>query len=294
MTMVDETNDKSTNTDEEISQPDQNMGEGKDIGQNKTEDKSNFPEILKMLLGAIGVFAALCYFLGRLYVEHYYYALGITPNVLSLGTNDYMFSSFNLIIMSLMISIWLYMYWLHSKSGKTMDNKNYWILFALFILAAASLFYSPRYTVSYLTIGFSAVISGFFYGLLLYMLAMYLQSSVKKQPKDTGKQPKNSITSRIVIVILVVLFFFILLPMVTDSLASTQAKCDMTKFPIVTVICKDELPAQLQASSSNVPNIVEGQLMITNNGMTYVLQSDNVTVYAIPVDSIKDIIYMKK
>ena len=82
-----------------------------------SDSRDSLIKLAQILLPIIGVFAALSYFLGRLYMEAYYYALGITPHVLDFKPEDYMFSSFNLVVMCFTITTWLYIYWRATRSG---------------------------------------------------------------------------------------------------------------------------------------------------------------------------------
>jgi hypothetical protein len=240
-------------------------------------------QIQKLLpiLPIVGIFSVLCYVLGRLHIESYYYNLGINPNTLVFKTDDFMFSSYNLVIMCIVISLMLFAYWVGSKrKGKIKGNK--WILFiTIFVLFLFSGWILFSNNILQFANG-SGLIAGIFFGIFLILYALFLQILPGK------KIPESAI------IIVLVIILLVLLPIITDRLALVQAINDkLSKFPITTIICKSELPIQLQSSSPNSTNIIEGQLIITNNNMTYVLQPDN-TVYAIPVESIKDIKFTKK
>jgi len=267
----------------------------KQIEQQKSYTEGYF-KIAQLLLAGIGIFAALCYFLGRLYTEAYYYALGITPHVLKFNYDDYMFSSFNLVIMCLEISTWLYMYWGWSKQGRRLilgfpiaKGSRIEIINSISMLIsllltcgflAWNLYSSSGIGLS--TPGIMGLNAGLLLGVGIIIFTWSTQTIAQNKKFD------------LFAIIITALLLFAYVPTVTNRLAEIDAKVNMNKFPTAIVVLKDELPAQLQSSSSNSTKSVEGRLVITNNGMTYVLQSDNVTTYAIPMDNIKDMVYLNE
>ena len=48
-------------------------------------------ELLAKLLPVAGVFGALMYFVGRIYIERYYDTMGVPSDILGFGTTDYVF-----------------------------------------------------------------------------------------------------------------------------------------------------------------------------------------------------------
>lgn len=99
------------------------MGDEKDKRQEvqKPKDTTNqrvsLLRFAQILLPLLGIFAALIYFLGRLRTDAYYYSLGISPFSLTFSTEDYMFSSFNLVIMATVITLWAFYHWETAISG---------------------------------------------------------------------------------------------------------------------------------------------------------------------------------
>jgi hypothetical protein len=257
----------------------------------------NLQKIIQTFLPAIGLFGALSYFLGRLHVESYYYALGITPNVLTFTTNDYMFSSFNMVIMCLVFSVLFYLCWEWFISAEMTEKtpfevaaqrrvKIIIIVISIWVISILYIILFHEYTWLYVT-GFSGLFTGLMYGITVIVLAVAIRPNSEKPSKKPF----------ILLVLILVILIFSFMPAITKDLAEAQAQDDVTKFPAAKIIYKDTFPDQLQDLSSNVTDCVEGQVIITNNGMTYVLQSDNTTcekwkVYALPVDRIKDIIYL--
>ena len=277
------------------------MAEKKDT--KPTETQSTWAGILKLIqtfVPAIGVFGALCYFLGRLYVESYYAALGIAPAVLTFDSNDYMFSSFNMVIMCLVFSAIFYICWewfiLTEKTEKTpfeieARRRLKIMLFAvgIWVVSAAYLFLMNYFTWLYVH-GLSGLATGLLFGILVIALALMFNP----QSRRRSKKPF------ILILTALVIFMLSVMPTITRDLAEAQAYNDMTKFSPAVIISKDAFPEQLLDESADAANVVEGQMVITNNGMTYLLKSDNITddeieewkVYAIPVESIQSITYI--
>lgn len=274
------------------------------------DTKLNLKEIAGLFLGGISILSALLYFLGRLHIESYYYALGMNPNVMSFGIYDYMFSSFELVIMCLLIVVFLYLYWysaIHSttqflgfpieQKEKELENiftaeqrekilntiKHKKIRISYFYIGWIIFFYWLA-IVSKPTIFDQKGIIGFYAGYVVGFGALIFANKLKIHRGEKAQGVK---------ILAVVLIILIVLPFVTNRMADKERQRDIDIiFPIVTVICK-EVPDELLNSSSNVTNRIEGELITTNNGITYILQSDNITTYAIPADDIKEIKYTK-
>lgn len=299
-----------------IDQPDNNQG-----------NRDGILNIIKTFLPAIGVFAALIYFFGRLYIEEYYYALGISPDVLTFSTEDYMFSSFNVVIMCLVFSILFYLCWGGILFTQIKEEKGFAFVVSrrpttfLFIVLAWFLgiiyylyfHFSPDLYVT----GLSGLATGLVYGVGLIMVVVIIRAITKYIDE------KYFIFQWVIGVILA----FSIMPWITTDLASAQAKSDEYGFHDVRIISKENLHCQMQSATSNLTDCFDGKLIITNNGVTYVVKmieappntdcrtvslsaagpkkyltvseirkrTDDFTlcrlVYAIPVESIKNIIY---
>jgi len=256
-------------------------------------------KLAQILLPVAGIFAALSYFLGRLHIEAYYYALGITPHVLRFSTEDYMFSSFNLVIMCLEISLWLYLSWRGFKpeyrlvlgfpiaKGPRKERVNdifmLVFIFVFWILAIWNTFIKS--TGSNIP-GIMGLNAGFVVGIGAILLTWYLQTFF-----GSGKKVGT------VGIFVVALALFALIPFITARLAQIEAEADIKRFPQAVLICADELPNRLQSSPSTPTQSSEVKLIITNNGMTYVMKQKSEStnewqIYAIPEDDIKQIIYL--
>ena len=323
-------------------------------------NRDSILDIVKTFLPAIGVFAALIYFFGRLYVEEYYYALGISPDVLTFTMEDYMFSSFNVVVMCLVFSILFYLCWggilfeqIKGEEAKAKAKeeaiakakaeakeeakaiakakakvKAAVVLIVIrnpitliFILLAwlLGLIYYVYFHVfpdSYVT-GLSGLATGLMYGLLPVGLVIGIRAAARYMNEGVFRLQW----------VLAVIVTFSIMPWITADLASAQARSDEYGFHDVRVISRENLHCQMQSATSNLTDCFDGKLIITNNGMTYVMKTirtsqntdcrtislsaagpkkyltvseirgmtDDFTlcrlVYAIPVESIQDIIY---
>jgi hypothetical protein len=261
--------------------------------------KDTLIKMAQILLPIAGIFTALSYFLGRLHIESYYYALGITPHVLDFKPEDYMFSSFNLVIMCLTISVWLYMYWGWARPGRrlilgfpvgkgskqeiAMDIIMLAYLLILWGLLGWNILWGKG--VGYSLPGFLGMNAGFFVaiGVIIWVWLMQIWLGVERL--------------RLSSLILTGIVILASIPPLTARLAQIQAKTDIERFPQTVLICEDNLPSELQSSPSTPTKSSEVKLIITNNGMTYVLKQDGEStdewqIYAIQDDDIKQIIYL--
>lgn len=273
------------------------MAEEKAKKEKPQSSKESFFRLAQVLLAGIGVFGALTYFLGRLYIEEYYYALGITPHVLYFKPEDYMFSSFNLVIMCLGLTIWLYMYWKWAKPetrlvlGFPIAKGKKGDIFALILTYLFWLFAIWNITtdkpIGIYIPGFIGIIASYVIG-----IGAILFASLSKMYPHMGSKS-------IVGILLLALLLLASLPSITTRIAVIQAKNDMTKFPQAMLVCEDVLPHQLQSSSQTPNESIEVRIITTNNGMTYALSTDNEStdnwqIYAIPETNIKQIIYLHR
>lgn len=78
-----------------------------------------FSSALRLLpiVPAIGAFAGLVTFLGRLYLESYYSFFGIPPSALAFEVQDYAFGSFPLILFVLVVTVTVVTYWWIDRPG---------------------------------------------------------------------------------------------------------------------------------------------------------------------------------
>ena len=255
--------------------------------------------LTQILVPVIGVFAALCYFLGRLQIEAYYYALGITPHVLHFTPEDYMFSSLNLVIICASVSYWLYTYYSHKKAGEKMlfgfptfqGSSKSDIINNIFMIVLALVFTVSTFLNIYLEKGVGANVPGFLglsvgfaIGIVVILYLWLLETIYGKRATYVG-------------LVIVGLLLLAGLPSIASNLAKIEAKSDIEKFPNAVLICEDVLNPQLQSSPQNPRASTEVKVITTNNGMTYVLKQDSEStnewqIYAIREDDIKQVIYL--
>lgn len=250
---------------------------------------------VSVAVSVVGVFTAASYILGRLRTEAYYSALGIAPGLLSLGPNDYMFASVDLVIICAMASFYLYLYYYATKQGATTKQgkiaklRTYmvaklrtdmvlWIPLAgviLWMLYSRRLIYLPGITG--ILIGAAVGIS-----LLLYIDIVSCVSINRKLA--------------IRVVILGFLGLIAWLPSIASNLAGIEAMADIPEFPKAVITCEKALDPQLQSSLHSQNRSVEVGVITANNDMTYVLKQgvdseETWQVYAIPSSDIKTIVF---
>ena len=257
---------------------------------------------LRIALSGIAVFAALSYVLGRFRIEAYYKALGIAPGLLSFGPEDYMFSSINLVIICVMVSYFLYVYYSSTVRGARMflafplypDPKNRQeritdisMIIACIVLTVTILvnFYSEKES-GFFAPGLIGVAVGGAVGISIVLYIWLLRWFL-------GAKKANPI------LFLGVLLLIIWLPSISGTLAKIEAKTDMQTFPRVVLICEDALNPQLQSSPQSANKSVEVRIITTNNDMTYVLKqdvdlADEWQVYGIQNHNIETIIFAEK
>jgi hypothetical protein len=275
--------------------------------------KDTLLNIIKILLGGGGVLSALLYFLGRLHVESYYYSLGISPSVLSFSIYDYMFSSFDLVIMCVFVIIIIFGYWFWAKPEVKMEmgfpfldkekelekvvtasqkeqvlnsikNRKNAISFIYFLWGFFFfwLFIAPVGTLSIID---NKGCMGFYAGFVVGIISIF--TAWKSNIRQGG-------VSQLFRIIFVTLILVVLLPITANRLAQKESQRDVdVVFPEVSIVSKDSLPYELYNFSPNANNIINGELVIVNNGIYYILQSDNTSIYAMQGENIKDIIYKR-
>jgi hypothetical protein len=261
-----------------------------------SDAKDTLIKLAQILLPIAGLFTALSYFLGRLHIESYYYTLGITPHVLVFKAEDYMFSSFNLVIMCLNMSVWLYLYWRLAKPGRRLvlgfpvdkssvaqDIFMLIMILSFWVFCIWNMFFTEGLAFS--LPGFMGLNAGFVIGIGMIIFISLLQWIFRSK------------TLSFVTLTIVLLALLAFTPSITDRLAEIEAKSDIESFPTVTIVGESELPIQLQSSLSRPEESIEVQLVMTNNGMTYLLKQDNeITdkweIYAIPAENIEQITYL--
>ena len=243
-----------------------------------------------------GTFTGLLYFLGRLHLEAYYSALHINPSALSFTTNDYMFSSFDLLIVLIMASfflVWIYKTKTEKKDKKnparlTERKRNVSMIFILLVVEAII------WTILLITPykeGLSAFLAGIALGTLY--LIYFLYYLILPASKNLLKKVKLTTVTAIFFVCLICM-----LPGMTTILATNEAKGDMQNFPYISITTNNPLPTQLQLSPTNPNESVKTQLLTVNNGKAYLylLNENNKDeefweIITVPGSDIKTIVY---
>ncbi len=339
---------------------------GRGGGQQKSSPWDGIVQVLKTFLPAISVFAALIYFFGRLYVEAYYYALGITPEVLVFTTQDVMFFSFNMVIMCLVFTILFYMCWEWLISNEEKGNTPFTLqggrqaiivcfIILLFILSGLYYCFIHIYPELYVT-GLAGLCIGLFFGISLVLVVIIIYILITKTPQEspTSKKPRKlkmalenmsrkylhdqlenpiiypSKKSFIFLTVLGVLIVLSFMPSITADLAGAQADSDIREFPDVRVVAEEDFPEEIQELLPGDQDYLDGRLLLENAGIVYVMKLFKVPrgtdcrsvkdqtgtstetatlhelkmpggdftvhrqVYAIPMESIKDIIYYSR
>lgn len=232
---------------------------------------------LRLALSHIILFAAVSYVLGRLRVGAYYNTLGISPGLLSFSPEDYMFSIINLVIICVIVSFVLYLYYRATVGGARMflafplypDPKNRqekivdiveiaaFIGLAVYVLVN---FYLYEGWSIYIP-GFTGIVVGGALGIAIILYISYSRWSWESKTPYT-------------ILILGVLILIVWLPSTSGTLAKIEVKADVQTFPKAVLICEDALAPQLQSSPQSPNESVEVKIIVADNDMTYVLKQD--------------------
>jgi len=333
-----------------------------DSEQDKNTKSKNwdFIDILKTFIPLLGIFSAFSYILGRYYLDAYYRALGIAPTALSLTTNDYMFFSISIVILCLFIVLLFFIYWEWSEGGKRpweyilkfkdgvnkFQNMSKWekidkwkkkidlwtiflsLVIAIIILCVAGLVFS---TVNDKATGDQNDWIVFICSFIILVFAMVLTVEIfcwifdkvgEKQRKAAPYGPK------VILAIAISLEIFLLIIQPINIFARSQAKEDVEKAPWARIVTTDNFSSVIVTDESIQKEYLDGQLILTNNGYTYLsvkyivpkdrtekmvrfdaglpsISAQNAKnevehgfgieirqTYAIPVSSIRDIIYL--
>lgn len=247
------------------------------ILEKKGSEKNGRYKIIELALSGIAVFAAAVYVLGRLHTEAYYSALGIAPGLLSFSTEDYMFSSVDLVVICAMASFYLYLYYYATMRGATMflwlplrsspRNKTEKALYLSAVILG--LFYAIMVLVLlywgwpiYLP-GIIGIVIGLAVGVLLLL---YIGFISRLSGRTRAARPYA-----------IIIGFLLLvgwLPSISSNLAKIEAIADIQTFPRAVIICENALNPQLQSSPQSQNTSVEVSVVTTNNDMTYLLKQD--------------------
>jgi hypothetical protein len=165
--------------------------------------------------------------------------------------------------------------------------------------------------------GFSGLVTGFVWGGLINLVVVGIRFFIREMSEGLFK----------FCWVIGVIIIFSMMPWITEDLAKAQAKCDEYSFQDVKIISNENLHCEMQSATSNLTDCIDGKLIIINDGMAYVMKLirtapdtdcrdislsalapktylpvstirksiDEYTfcqlVYAIPMESVRDIIY---
>jgi hypothetical protein len=282
--------------------------------------KNNFADTIKTALSLVGIFAALCYLLGRFYLASFYHALGMSTAAMTFGTNDYMFSSLIMVIVCLIVCVCIYVYWLLTKHFRQVNRRIRRfgaVYFGLIILVVwgvcLCILLFSRENTFLVRSGLTGGSAGLVIGIPIFMLALNFGIIWKKQER-TGR-PAGTATggggghqeepppgligrllqSKVVWATLLFLYLGIFIPIFSDIIAESRANCCIVDSQRVIVIGKKAFSPAVPLSITE--NSTEGKFITTNNGNTYILSPNaddkkSWRVFAIPVADIETVIYI--
>lgn len=307
-----------------------NKGGGKGNKKGKKRgSKTEFFDVLKIIVGSVSLFTAFSYLLGRLHIEDYYHALGINPSVLSFSANDYMFFSFDLIIMCLVVIGCFYVYWHFGDSDeyKKMIEEKSTIIFFLPIFIGILVYFSLlRYFPEWYQTGLTGFSFGLFYGIIPiiyiflsnYFLKHFVEyikenatknnaqekaTKVSMQNKTANKDNAQKKATKVSIQKKIARIRSNIIKIISRASLLIVIVIIIVSLPqIIGILAEAKAIKEMKdfsevkvVFSENFTRIIEGKLVTTNNNMTYVLVTENNSeqwqVYSIPVDSIIEITY---
>ena len=235
------------------------------------KEKNKVLKIIRVLLPAVSVFAALLYFFGRLYLDAYNQALGVSNSFLVFTSYDYMFSSFNIVIICLVLIILFYVSWVCLINCEAPEGRAYIIVVSLLLLwilsvAYFGMFFSKPGT---FVLGVSGMATGFMIGVPFILILFAVNAPLIKGTPSRKPEENAGLMFTLVISIISIIA---LMPWASTELAKAQAHHDLDTFPIVEVITREALPAQLQDGSTGSANSVAGRLILSNNDRIFILR----------------------
>ena len=289
------------------------VGEPKNGNNGQTSTSLDLAGILRLVLPMLGIFGALAYVMGRLYIQSYYSEFGLSGSALTFTIEDYMFFSFDVVIMSLVVAYFFSQYWYGTRSGESVSGEA-WVF--------GIPFKKPYSTTNILT-GLTILV-----GIVLLMYSFVTNQFIHAGPGLTGlvvgtvlgillnaydwtstrifswrtQDERFSRFARTLDVFFVALLLFAYLPSITGKMAAGRAHYDLARLPQVVITSQEDLPVALSSGSDNPKESVKVGLVTINDGMAYLLAYIDDTsgetgteqeVHAIPVSTIKQITYFK-
>lgn len=247
-----------------------------DMGQEEQNRLKGAPWWVSLLAALMAFSAALCYFLGRTYLDAYYMCFGISHGVLSFTTYDYLFSSINILFIVIGVIPGILMTYGSvvlsrpffidtSKPRKQWWGDILWVVFVtgfccwliyeFFTEPVTSKIRAPMLTSFFLGFGIGFVLLHFVW------LGMLLMAE-KWQP--------NAVRLRMgyYLIAISIVYFFAVTPLFAERMAERMANTELTQLPKVTISYK-QLPVALTPLVEGEHKQIHAQLLTINNDRAY-------------------------
>lgn len=226
------------------------------------------------MLALVGVSAGLLYFLGRLYLDEYYYSLGIARGALSFSETEYMFSCLPVVMM--LVGLIPGVYWTYRTfdnwrpfgvdCARPREERRGQVVSSVFT-AVSSVFLLSLLFVPTPVPTVVALLAGIAIGALFMPVAWLMQWAF------TGTlSRKTEFNVGIAHVGILMIFFLISLPAVAGKLAEQTAFACLGGLPEV-IIGYREPPTHLQSSLEGEDQRFTARLLLINDDWVYVLKS---------------------
>ncbi len=255
--------------------------------------------LAQTIVAGIGALAGLSYALGRVWTHAYYSHYGLSPAVLSLSTEDYLFASLDIITMCLGVLFWIFLrcQWTAygaptflglpaPKNSSLSERVSHYSVIGFGLFMAAIWFYQlyAGRPLSYPagTAGLLTGLSGGFLLLLVYRILEWLMNS------RMFSTPTGVVLSSAILLLTVV-------PLWTGRLAAVKAEGDLNNNPFVSLICTTPLDESL-STPGNPYRTDKAKILLIDRERVHVLNeaggegSPGWVVHSLPKTIVEDII----
>ena len=273
-------------------------------------EQRRIPWWISYIAAPIAVGTALVYFLGRLYLEGYYEYFGIAPGVLSFSTQDYMFSSFPILMMVIGTIPGLFQAYVSLTQWQpfSVDITKPWrlrwidVFWITFLTAVSAYITYSLFAKTFLPFTIPAL-TGLLVGLAIGFLFIPTTWLFQILCVENWWSRDTKVTAGTYHIIMLVLYLFSFMPFLAGGLAEGVAMAKLERLPQVTIAC-DQLPTDLQPLAEGEGQCIAAKLVLVNNGWVYFFNESNGKssnghsqledrgrVYSIKVSDTKYIIY---
>jgi len=291
---------------------------------------NNFFYYLKVFISSLSIFSALLYFLGRLRIEDYYQQFGINTSAMKFSTGDYMFSSFYIFAMVLILCVWVFIGWriqnlpgvkilgFPLKANKELENaytnyyisqkrKSYFSLLVGFCFSSWSAFGNVlAYVLIWVALGYVVYVPFQQMNILqnvtsinpalIMEFSIFLGNSIgillfAYMLLLLGSINKKGRTISAVFLLLIFVVLLSVVPPLTTTVATFQSKSDLAHFTEVSLTSKDVLPSQIQVSPDQPNQSIFLKMIVVNNDIIYVFDGGKGQLYSFHSEDIQQIIY---